>query len=351
MGAYLSSPVVEKETDDGENELYRYGAAAMQGWRVDMEDAHLTRLDVDDKHSAVFGVYDGHGGKEVAIFCSRHLTEELVKSDLYKGEVGAALQATYLRMDDMIMEEEGRRELLELSGSMKNSGPQRSKSIFENEDMKRRLRTAIQARNRGGGSPVGEGSEGDSCSNLPITNAGCTAITAYVCDDQLVVANSGDSRGVLSRRGVSEALSVDHKPTDELECRRILRAGGYVSDGRINGSLNLSRAIGDMEYKEVRTLPPQDQMVTAWPEIKSVKLGPGDEFIILACDGIWDVLTNQEAVDFVRERLVREPERDVSSICSELCDRCLAKDTNNKGIGCDNMSVVIITLKKWCEAF
>ena len=72
------------------------------------------------------------------------------------------------------------------------------------------------------------------------------------------------------------------------------QAGGFVAEGRINGSLNLSRALGDMAYKQSKELGPDGQMVTAVPEVRSLRLEPGDEFLILACDGIWDVLSNQQ---------------------------------------------------------
>ena len=70
-----------------------------------------------------------------------------------------------------------------------------------------------------------------------------------------------------------------------------------MAEGRINGSLNLSRALGDMDYKQSKELGPDGQMVTAVPEVRSLRLEPGDEFLILACDGIWDVLSNQQVCD------------------------------------------------------
>lgn len=69
-----------------------------------------------------------------------------------------------------------------------------------------------------------------------------------------------------------------------------------MREGRVNGSLNLSRALGDMEYKRSRNLPPEQQMVTAMPDIKVIDLQKGDDFLILACDGIWDVLDHQEVL-------------------------------------------------------
>ena len=174
-------------------------------------------------------------------------------------------------------------------------------------------------------------------------SAGCTAVCALIRNGELHVANAGDSRCVLSRAGEAVALTQDHKPMDSGEYDRILKAGGFVADGRVNGSLNLSRALGDLEYKQTKELPAEAQMVTAAPEVRTVPLIPADEFLILACDGIWDVLTNQEAVDFARERLLggRSPRQ----VCEDMCDHCLAPDTNGCGKGCDNMSVVLALFK------
>ena len=89
--------------------------------------------------------------------------------------------------------------------------------------------------------------------------------------------------------------------TDERQ--RIIKAGGFVSEGRVNGSLALSRALGDFDYKGNKELCEKEQAVTAFPEIREFQLQGGDEFMILACDGIWDVLTSEQCVAFVRERL------------------------------------------------
>ena len=92
--------------------------------------------------------------------------------------------------------------------------------------------------------------------------AGCTAIVCLlVGKHHLVVANAGDSRGVLSRSGTAFALSEDHKPQQEREYTRIQSAGGFVNAvGRINGNLNLSRSLGDLKYKSLKHLPPEAQV-------------------------------------------------------------------------------------------
>ena len=92
-------------------------------------------------------------------------------------------------------------------------------------------------------------------------------------------------------------LSEDHKPANESEKSRITAAGGFVTDiggvPRVNGNLNLSRAIGDLKYKMNPALPVEAQIITAHPDVRIFELTKEDRFFILACDGIWDVLTNQ----------------------------------------------------------
>eukprot|EP01034_Spumella_vulgaris_P024361 gene24361-30690_t len=175
--------------------------------------------------------------------------------------------------------------------------------------------------------------------------AGCTAIVAFKLGNQLYVANAGDSRGVLCRQnGVAYALSEDHKPQSEIEMKRITSAGGFVNAvGRINGNLNLSRSLGDMKYKQLFRLTRAEQIITAEPDISVTTIEETDRFFILACDGIWDCLTNQQAVDFVRERL--DQGMDVTKIVHEVCNHCVAADPRQStGIGSDNMTCMIVLL-------
>jgi len=104
-------------------------------------------------------------------------------------------------------------------------------------------------------------------------------------------------------------MSVDHKPELHEEKTRIEKAGGFVEDNRVKGILNLSRSIGDLEYKSESSLPLKDQMITAMPDIRKEKIGgQGGEtpFLIIACDGIWDCLTSQESVDLVSESIKKK---------------------------------------------
>merc|ERR1719167_1632031 len=187
-------------------------------------------------------------------------------------------------------------------------------------------------------------------SSLPGNDSGCTAVVGLLRARTLYVANAGDSRCVVCRDGQAVEMSFDHKPEDEPEMKRIEAAGGKVTpDGRVNGGLNLSRAIGDHTYKTRKALPLQDQMISPVPDIKTLQLdAKRDSFILLACDGIWNSLSSQETVNFVNQRLLKlenENKKDPSppqppKICEELFEACLAPDTGGDGTGCDNMTAV-----------
>lgn len=130
---------------------------------------------------------------------------------------------------------------------------------------------------------------------------GCTANVVLIVPDDpttnspgtIFCANAGDSRCVLSVNGKSVPLSVDHKPQNATERARIQKAGGFINkEGRVNGNLNLSRAIGDLMYKKNKRLPPKDQIISAMPDIRSYALSKAD-FLIMGCDGIWEFHSNQ----------------------------------------------------------
>uniref|UniRef100_A0A6I8RXF2 Protein phosphatase 1G n=1 Tax=Xenopus tropicalis TaxID=8364 RepID=A0A6I8RXF2_XENTR len=187
----------------------------------------------------------------------------------------------------------------------------------------------------------------------PGSDSGTTAVVALIRGKQLIVANAGDSRCVVSEGGKALDMSYDHKPEDELELARIKNAGGKVTmDGRVNGGLNLSRAIGDHFYKRNKNLPPEEQMISALPDIKVVTLSEEHEFMVLACDGIWNVMSSQEVVDFVHEKIESQLQKgetlSLTSIVEELLDQCLAPDTSGDGTGCDNMTCIIIDFRPHC---
>lgn len=150
----------------------------------------------------------------------------------------------------------------------------------------------------------------------------------------LVVANAGDCRAVLSKKGKAVNMSRDHKPGCSLEKRRIEKAGGFVYDGYLNGQLAVARALGDWQLTGLKLGPGVEGPLSAEPEVQQATLTEEDEFLIIGCDGLWDVFTSQNAVDFARRKLQEhnDPER-----CSkELIAEALIRNTG------DNLTVVTV---------
>ncbi len=175
---------------------------------------------------------------------------------------------------------------------------------------------------------------------------GCTATVVLITQSHYFCANSGDSRTVLARSSGSEMcypLSEDHKPENPIERARIESAGGFVEENRVNGSLALSRALGDFEYKSSADLPYTQQMVTCEPELRTCSRQKADEFVILACDGIWDCLSSEECVSQTREAIKQAGTQPLTKIIEEMFDRIIATDIlSSQGIGTDNMTCLIV---------
>ena len=124
----------------------------------------------------------------------------------------------------------------------------------------------------------------------------------------------------MCRNGKAIEMSFDHKPEDDPERDRIQKAGGRVTpDGRVNGGLNLSRAIGDHAYKTNKKLPLSEQMISPVPDVRKLTIDPStDSYIFLACDGIWNSLNSQEVVDFINEKLEKNKDDDTKKDTEKL---------------------------------
>jgi serine/threonine protein phosphatase PrpC len=130
--------------------------------------------------------------------------------------------------------------------------------------------------------------------------SGCTLVCTIITPSHVVCANVGDSRAVLGRKKEVIALTEDHKPSLTEEKLRIENAGSFVRFDRVNGELAMSRAIGDFRYKESIELEIHEHPVICLPDISVQERNPEeDEVLLLACDGVWDVISNEEAVQFV----------------------------------------------------
>ena len=306
----------------------------MQGWRKRQEDAHLAEVSKGEKKDIdVFGVFDGHGGKEISKFVSNHFLDELVKNKNLATNMELALKETFIKMDEIMQTKESIEEIKKYSRQSKEEDDRQSKNEPPNSQMN--LLSKLM-------TPK------DPEANDIYMRTGCTACVMGVDETskKIYFANAGDSRVVLCRKGVAEEMSTDHKPELESEKNRIYKADGWISEGRVKGNLNLTRGFGDLEYKQNKNLKPEEQMITANPDIKIIDYDKDIDFVIIGCDGIWDCLSNQSACEFVAKRLKNTPDIKISKIIEEMLDEIVAKDLyNDSGVGCDNMTCIVIVFK------
>lgn len=149
------------------------------------------------------------------------------------------------------------------------------------------------------------------------SNSGSTAtIIAWDMDKRLLyIANTGDTRAVLCRRGFAVDLSKDRKASDPEEILRIYLNGGNISNNRVMGSLAITRAFGDRQLKTLNksTAPAigfNRDILTVEPEIAIADIYVDiDEFVVLATDGLWDVMSSQDVTSMIRQLLDEEQHR------------------------------------------
>lgn len=303
----------------GQDFTPKFGAASTCGRRRDMEDAvaihpFFCRRDHESvSESHYFGVYDGHGCSHVAMKCRDRL-HELVKEEIEKVEARTewknAMEKSFGRMD---------KEVIVCNGS----------------EMASDCRCELQT---------------PECDVV-----GSTAVVAIVTPDKVIVANCGDSRAVLCRNGKAVPLSVDHKPDRPDELSRIQAAGGRVlfwDCPRVLGVLAMSRAIGDNYLKP---------FVSCEPEVTVTDRTAEDDCLILASDGLWDVVSNDTACGVARMCLRGRALAGDSKSNSCLSDGGSTGENVDKACldasmlltklalarrSSDNVSVVVIDLKR-----
>ncbi|KAL9261349.1 putative protein phosphatase 2C 27 [Drosera capensis] len=264
--------------------MFRSGSCSEIGPRTFMEDEYICIDDLSEYiitdtgtnlqlPGAFYGVFDGHGGTDAAVFAKDNILKFIVDDCHFPLCLKNAMTNAFLKADRVFADAES----MDIS-------------------------------------------------------SGTTALAAFMFGRTLLIANAGDCRAVLGKRGRAVELSKDHKPSCRSERIRIERLGGVVYDGYLNGQLSVSRALGDWHMKGLKgsdfcPLSPE-------PKLQETILTEEDEFLILGCDGLWDVMSSQHAVTIVRKELMihNDPER---------CSRVLVREAL-KLDACDNLTVIVV---------
>lgn len=319
---------------------FDYGLSEEMGHRQNMEDScalvqHLNVPKLSRRGLApqsFFGVFDGHGGPYASIYLAQYLHVNVAEA---LAEVGPELLSIFNEIGET-----------KAADTSEDAGDVRRAKDRMDEIVEQALARAFLK------------TDDDFITTSEHAQNGSTATTALIIGQRLYCANVGDSRTILCRNFQAVALSRDHKPTVEEEAKRIKDAGGFVISGRVMGELAVSRAFGDAEFKrgiqaiieeEGGKLPTgQDgeeknwdqPLVIAEPEVTATTITEDDQFLLLACDGLFDVYSSEDVVRIVKENL--EAHGDPQRTCQELT-RGAIFDRNSR----DNVSVILIVLNKW----
>lgn len=396
MGQLLSHPLTEKTIEyndykditqaynsvgdaafsNGKSGLPRFYncVGSMQGYRLTQEDAHLVvneeksmfvkffnpfKNKTEQLKLSVFGLFDGHGSDECSNFLSggRHSNPKkgIVKWIAYSFERHS--YGAYVRIKNDTQTDAQADDISEYKIS-----PPNSRKAFRTIQglIMQILKDAFFLQDQ------------ELYQYFANSSCGSTAVVAVIINfEDLYVVNCGDSRCILSSKSAGvKTMSFDHKPQHIGELLRINDNGGTVSLGRVGGVLALSRALGDFQFKrgvyysnnkhsglkvkQSAGIPPQEAQVTVEPDVLMHKIDYNrDEFLVLGCDGIWDIYSNKQLVQFVKYHLTLGVSLD--GIVAKILDHGIAQANSNTGVGFDNMTVIIVifnkpneTLQDWC---
>ncbi|KAG5483196.1 hypothetical protein CUR178_04774 [Leishmania enriettii] len=347
------------------------GSGCVQGMRPTMEDAHFVELNaahVRGQPVSLLAVLDGHCGRRVADLGAKWLPHYVLHHAALGENNALALVESILQTD---------------------------REIFHALQAKSQIHQQRKA-GRGSGRRRRDVDEEIVDEMTSGTNGGSTLIAAAVCGRMLYVACLGDARAVLYDGHTTIAMSEDHKPCNTDESRRITKCGGFVQFGRVCGILAVSRALGDFEFKfqpsssldakgeeklttnfpfgalrdndssrsrappssshNRRFISNRDLMVSNIADVRQLHLTDASAFLVLACDGLWDVLSNEEATEFVRDFLCYTPDvcdphifsgvksRPSPDVVQRVLDNCcqkLAEFAVDRG-SMDNVSVMVL---------
>ncbi len=236
------------------SQKFNIGVTSQRGPRRTMEDEYQIIDNWGNTGITYVAIFDGHGGKRVAEYLKKNLHKIIFQNLLETNDLKLAIIQGCAQINQAI-----------LKAQQTKMNP----------------------------------SAGSRCRQTSFSTTGSCAIIAFIFENKVIIANIGDSRAVVSENGVSIQLSTDHKPNNESEKKRIEDAGGKVwisDDGKISKlccafGLAVARAFGNLAYKD---------LIISDPQIVGYNF-LGDDVLILACDGLWDVMQNQEVVDVVTE--------------------------------------------------
>ena len=356
MGEELDKPEKTYSPIDNNNIYLKFGYNQVQGWKKSMEDYEIDFLDpVENKFMNIFGIFDGHGGREVPKYLKAHFMDYLNKNQNFIAEkYKEGITETFFELDKSFTTKEAQEELAKYSEEFK---PEKEKEIKEinnlcgeNEKLNEEELKQVMAFN--------EVFEPRNIENANIAEfTGATGMIIAVCYNQILIAYAGNSRClVLDKDGKIIKNTKDHTMKDENEKKRVDLARSFNDEDEEKKKgedehmeyLDSTRGFGDLEFKGNEWIEPKDQEVSVEPQIELV---PYDEakYIIFGSHGMFEgdeKKVNDDVGKFFIDELKKGSDIKFSDIIQNYFEKIIAKDKNNdKNVGFDNMSCFLIELK------
>lgn len=401
MGNQNKGPITTKTSFHGETTKFIYANAEMQGWRETMEDASfIESFDIQNTSFLGSGVFDGHGGNVISKFVAANMISilksiieeeknQVSKNNFNDDFISNSLIKSFVKIDEMLRNKEIDDFLREAKRKQSDSSqlnfyfsdynqrkiscqqekdksigiskestdhdnvPDRFSSSYEEIYNNLHGLTMKDKQEKHDKTSIINDSPSDQTIIEPIKkreliakHMGTTANVVLIDDNYIYCANIGDSMAVMYKNKQAIKLNVEHKPSLLSEQERVLRSGMRIINNRIQGRLNLTRAFGDLYFKDSK-LKPYEQAVTCYPEIIKKKISPDVEFIVMGCDGIWDCVDYQKLCDYISDELSKG--KAAEDLIKDLMDQIISNRKENP-IGTDNMTCSLIVFRNYMKS-
>ena len=315
-----------------------YGVSTMQGWKKQNEDTYLIKISNDKKENInnnknkkdqlnIFGIFDGHYGREISEFVSQNFTNELFKNKNLENNLEIAIKETFIKMDELMKTEKGKKEIRNISKKLKEE------YHINNKNQPPYYQINLMS------NIIGEKEN----NNENIADfIGCSACICIIDsnDKKIYYTNLGDSKIVIYKNNNPFSKTIQHLTNLENEKKRIYNADGWISDNKIMGNLKVTRSLGDLSYKNNDKLNYDEQIISPIPDVVCENFEDID-FIIIGSNGFWDGLTDIEVCNFFNDRI--KDNNKLEKIIEDFFDNYCSKELYNENdVGYDNMTCIVI---------
>ena len=351
MGNELNTPITTKKSFDFENTNLKFGISEIQGWNKDMEDYNFYSTEIgENKDLSIFGIFDGHNGREISNYLSKNFLQHLLSNSSFKEKnYSKALKETFIEIDNNFLNEQTQKELRILSNELKHNTENEILEITETNPDTEDLSIQEIEQIKG----IKEIFEPRNLENYNLSDfSGCCAIVILITNEIVYIANAGNCRCIPIDKNndvMDDKTTTLHIIANEDENKRIKEIQNFKEKKIITELIKNTRGFGDMIYKNNKWLKLEDQAISPEPEIIEIPIYDL-KFLIVGSHGLFDMNNNiktfynynKNVWEFFFNKNIDDKEK-FSSVIEEYFNKLIPKEKSEKG-GMDNMTCLIIKI-------